>query len=260
VPTEESTRKAKARTERKIIGAIPARFESSRLPGKPLRPLAGRPLIEHVYRQAQKASQLDRVVVLTDDPRIFDAVIRFGGEAEMTSEDCASGTDRVASAARHWSAAAIVNIQGDEPLIDPHAIDDLARHLEEHPEHSMVTLAAPAEAGDRNNPDVVKVVTDSSGNALYFSRSPIPYKRGSEPSPALRHIGIYGYQLQTLLDFAALPSSPLERSESLEQLRALENGIDIKVLQIARAWQGVDTMEDLERVESILKQAVSSTS
>jgi 3-deoxy-manno-octulosonate cytidylyltransferase (CMP-KDO synthetase) len=217
-------------------------------------------LIEHVYRQAARAAELDQVVVLTDDQRIFDAVKRFGGDVEMTPVECASGTDRVAAAARHWPVAAIVNIQGDEPLIDPQAIDDLARHLKENPCDPMVTLAAPAKPEDKENPDVVKVVVDLSGAALYFSRSPIPYRRGAEPHADLRHIGIYGYQIQTLLDLAALPASPLERSESLEQLRALENGIGIKVLEVAQGWQGVDTMADLETVESILKASASATS
>ena len=259
MPTQEATETVRVTTDSRVIGAIPARYASSRLPGKPLCQLAGSPLIEHVYRRASQASQLDRVVVLTDDQRIFDTVSRFGGEAEMTPVDCASGTDRVASAARNWDATAIVNIQGDEPLIEPQAIDRLARHLKENAADPIVTLAAPAAPEDRDNPDVVKVVIDLSGTALYFSRSPIPYRRGLEPYSDLRHIGIYGYQLQSLLDLAALPASPLERSESLEQLRALENGIDIKVLRIARAWQGVDTMADLERVESILEQTVSGT-
>ena len=255
--TQESQIQHPTSAKGTIVGAIPARFGSSRLPGKPLRQLAGRPLIEHVYRQAKRASQLDRVVVLTDDQRILEAVDRFGGEAQMTPAECASGTDRVASVASEWDVAAVVNIQGDEPLIDPMAIDSLARHLRENPGDPVVTLAAPAEPGDRDDPNVVKVVTDVGGRALYFSRSPIPYYRGSATPGALRHIGVYGYQLQALMDLAALPPSSLERSESLEQLRALENGVSIKVLQVERAWQGVDTMEDLERVESILRGADS---
>lgn len=258
MPTAESKSQTAPLFETGVYGAIPARFGSSRLPGKPLRQLAGSPLIEHVYRQARKARELDRIVVLTDDSRIFQTVQGFGGEVEMTPRDCGSGTDRVAAAARQWEATAVVNIQGDEPLIDPDAIDTLARHLKQNPADEIVTLAAPADEKDRNNPDVVKVVIRSDSTALYFSRSPIPYRRGSEPPCDLRHIGIYGYQIGTLLELAALPSSPLERAESLEQLRALENGIQIKVLQVTRAWQGVDTMDDLERVESVLKRAVSA--
>ncbi len=258
VPTLESTDPPPSGSSDSVIGAIPARFASSRLPGKPLRLLAGRPLIEHVYRQAAKASHLSRVIVLTDDQRIFDTVVGFGGEAEMTPVDCASGTDRIASAADGWDATAIINIQGDEPLIEPQAIDQLAVHLTSHPEDLMVTLATEAGEGEAQNPNVVKVVIDLTGSAMYFSRAPIPHRRGDSAYRSLRHIGIYGYQRQTLLDLAALPPSELERCESLEQLRALDHGIRIRVLEVERAWQGVDTMEDLERVESILKQTVAS--
>ncbi|MEE8138772.1 MAG: 3-deoxy-manno-octulosonate cytidylyltransferase [Thermoanaerobaculia bacterium] len=235
-----------------VVGAIPARYASRRLPGKPLRKIAGRPMIEHVYRRAREAAHLDRVVVLTDDERIAEAVEGFGGEWEITPRDCASGTDRIAYAARRWRAAAVVNIQGDEPLIEPQAIERVAQHLLEHPEDPLVTLAAPAEPGDRNNPDVVKVVFDRQGRALYFSRAPIPFLRGSAQPQAWRHIGVYGYQLPALIEFAALAPAPLEEAESLEQLRALENGLSVRVLKVERAWWGVDTMEDLERVERYL--------
>lgn len=235
-----------------IIGAIPARFGSTRLPGKVLRPLAGRPVIEHVFRRAQESARLDRIVVLTDDERVAEAVEAFGGDCEMTPPDCASGTDRVAWAARQWGAQGVVNIQGDEPLIEPEAIDRLASHLIDHPEDPLVTLAAPAGADDRDDPDVVKVVVDCRGLALYFSRAPIPYPRGSDGRGPLRHIGTYGYQLATLLELSELQPSPLERAESLEQLRALENGISIRVLEVERAWWGVDTIQDLEKVERYL--------
>ena len=224
-----------------------------------MRLLAGRPLIEHVYRRAQQAIQLDRIVVLTDDERIVDAVEGFGGAAQMTPVECTSGTDRIAAACRDWDAAAIVNIQGDEPLIEPAAIDLLASHLKEHPEDPIVTLATPATAGDRDNPNVVKVVASVQGDALYFSRSAIPFWRGSSRTLGSRHIGIYGYQLEALTRVASLPPSSLEESESLEQLRALENGIGIKVLQVDHSWQGVDTMEDLVRIETILNQASAPT-
>jgi 3-deoxy-manno-octulosonate cytidylyltransferase (CMP-KDO synthetase) len=258
VPATEIPTAANEPDDAKIVGAIPARYGSSRLPGKPLLSLVGRPLIEHVYRRAAQAAELDRVVVLTDDSRIFDAVTEFGGDVEMTPVDCASGTDRIAGAAAGWQAAAIVNIQGDEPLIEPQAIDRLARHLRDHPADPMVTLAAPATAADRDDPNVVKVVTDRSGSALYFSRAAIPYRRGSAPIADRRHLGIYGYQVRALQELAALPPSSLEQSESLEQLRALENGIRIRVLDVAQAWQGVDTMEDLEKVQSILESATST--
>ena len=242
----------------RIIGAIPARYDSVRLPGKPLREIAGKTLIEHVYRRASAATTLDEVVVLTDDERIGNAVRDFGGDYQMTPRECASGTDRIAFAARDWNADAIVNIQGDEPLIEPQAIDRLAQHLRVGAD-AMATLAAPASPRDLADVNVVKVVTDLSGKALYFSRAAIPFCRdGGEPA-ALRHIGIYGYTRQTLLQLTELEPSPLERQESLEQLRALENGIAIRVLRVARAWQGVDTIEDLQRIESLLSQAPAPT-
>ena len=212
-------------------------------------------MIEHVYRRAQEAEQLDRIVVLTDDQRVYDAIESFGGVAQMTPVECRSGTDRIASVAAEWNASAVVNIQGDEPLIEPAAIDRLANHLKEAPSDGIVTLATDATEEDRENPDVVKVVVDNRGTALYFSRAAIPFRRDPQEPPGLRHIGIYGYQVDVLLQLANLDQGSLEGSESLEQLRALENGIPIKVLQIDHSWQGVDTMEDLLRVEAILRQA-----
>jgi len=238
------------------VGAIPARYGSTRLPGKPLLPIAGRPMIEHVYTRVARARGLDRVVVLTDDERIAQAVESFGGEHEMTPADCASGTDRIAWAARRWDAAAtsgIINIQGDEPLIDPEEISRIAEHLAAHPEDPVVTLATPASPEEMGNPNAVKVVLARDGAALYFSRAPIPYPRNEGGFAPLKHLGIYGYQRDALLRLAALPPSPLERGESLEQLRALENGIGIRVLIVERASIGVDTAEDLARVEEILE-------
>jgi 3-deoxy-manno-octulosonate cytidylyltransferase (CMP-KDO synthetase) len=244
---------------RRIVGAIPARYGSSRLPGKPLLPIAGRPMIEHVYARASQARGLDLVVVLTDDERIARAVEAFGGHCEMTPADCASGTDRIAWAARAdgrlADAAAVVNIQGDEPLIDPEAVSRIALHLRDHPGDPVVTLAAAAQPEEMDNPNAVKVVLSLAGYALYFSRAAIPYPRqapedaGVQP---LKHLGIYGYQRAALLRLAELPPTPLERSESLEQLRALENGIAIRVLLAERGSPGVDTREDLERVERLL--------
>ncbi|MEM8959972.1 MAG: 3-deoxy-manno-octulosonate cytidylyltransferase [Acidobacteriota bacterium] len=234
-----------------IVGAIPARWASTRLPGKPLRAIAGKPMIEHVFRRASAAPSLDRVVVLTDDERIARAVEDFGGDVEMTPADCASGTDRIAWAARRWTVGAVVNIQGDEPLIDPQAVDRVARALSAG--HSMVTLATEAQDEELDDPNAVKVVLDRAGDALYFSRSRIPFPRRSEPTPAaLKHIGIYGYHLDTLSRLAALEPTPLERAESLEQLRALEHGISIRVLQVDSAEPGVDTEADLERVAARL--------
>lgn len=241
-----------------IVGAIPARYASTRLPGKPLLLIAGRPMIEHVYERVSQARGLDRIVVLTDDERIARAVEGFGGEWEMTPPECASGTDRIAHAARQWHAAAVVNIQGDEPLIDPEAVSRIAVHLADHPEDPVVTLAAEAvleEMGEEmGNPNAVKVVLDLAGYALYFSRSAIPFQRQEGGAVPLKHLGIYGYQREALLRLAALPQTPLERSESLEQLRALENGLRIRVLLAEGASPGVDTREDLERVERLLRQ------
>ncbi|HEY0514247.1 MAG TPA: 3-deoxy-manno-octulosonate cytidylyltransferase [Thermoanaerobaculia bacterium] len=242
-----------------MVGAIPARYGSTRLPGKPLLPIAGRPMIEHVYTRVARARGLSRVVVLTDDERIARAVEAFGGEWEMTPADCASGTDRIAWAARRWDTAAVagvINIQGDEPLIDPEEISRLAAHLAAHPEDPVVTLATPASPDEMDNPNAVKVVLARDGAALYFSRAPIPFVREATrqvgEAPPLKHLGIYGYQREALLRLAGLPPAPLERAESLEQLRALENGIPIRVLVVGRGSFGVDTAEDLARVEQIL--------
>lgn len=235
-----------------IIAAIPARYASTRLPGKPLLEIHGRPMIEHVYRRALEAGEIERVVVLTDDERIAEAVDRFGGHCEMTPPECPSGTDRIAHAARNWDAAGVVNVQGDEPLIDPGAIEAVARHLRNHPGDPMVTLAAPVEDDDFENPNTVKVVLDRRGYALYFSRAPIPYPRNPHRAPQYKHIGLYGYRKETLLHLASLAPTLLEQSEALEQLRALEHGIPIRVLETTAAEPGVDTPEDLSRVRSRL--------
>lgn len=244
-----------------VVGAIPARYGSTRLPGKPLLPIAGRPMIEHVHGRVREAPGLDRIVVLTDDERIVKVVERFGGEVELTPRECRSGTDRIAWAARSWEGvAAVVNIQGDEPLIDPEAVGLVARYLREHPEDPMVTLAVPAERGEGDAASAVKVVTDLAGHALYFSRARIPFPRHGN-APAVRprkHLGIYGYQRDALLRFAELPPSPLEEVEALEQLRALENGIRIRVLEGGRPAPGVDTPEDLEKVERMMGGADST--
>ena len=253
-PTEtESPPPAAAAT---IVAAIPARYGSTRLPGKLLMPIAGKPMIEHVWRRASRAEGLERVVILTDDERIAEAAALFGGDCEMTPADCASGTDRVAWAARSWRAEAVINIRGDEPLIEPAAITALARHLSAHPDDPVATLAAPSAEGDRESPDVVKVVVDARGYALYFSRAPIPYPRGTGGARPMSHVGIYGYQREALLRLAALAPTPLELSESLEQLRALENGIAIRVLPVERGWWGVDTIEDLEAADRLVLERV----
>lgn len=234
-----------------VVAAIPARYGSTRLPAKPLAPIAGRPLIEHVYERAAAAPAVDRVVVLTDDERIGRAVDAFGGHWELTPGDCPSGTDRIAWAARGWDCAAVVNVQGDW-ILDPGLIGTLARHLATRPEDPMATLAVPAGPGDAEEPSVVKVVCDLEGRALYFSRAAIPYRRQPGGPAALRHLGIYGYRRETLLHLASLPPTPLEKAESLEQLRALEHGVPIRVLVVEGDALGVDTPEDLARAEAAL--------
>jgi 3-deoxy-manno-octulosonate cytidylyltransferase (CMP-KDO synthetase) len=236
-----------------VVGAIPARYGSTRLPGKALLNLAGRPLIEHVYRRVSRVDSLTEVVVLTDDQRIVDAVERFGGRCELTPAECRSGTDRVAWAARRWSAAAVINVQGDEPLIDAGEIGAMVRHLVEHPEDPMVTLATDCPDDLFTDPDAVKVVVSRAGYALYFSRAPVPYARHGGHTRPLLHVGVYGYQRQALLELARLEPTPLERTESLEQLRALENGYPIRVLPSSKPSIGVDTAADLERVERMMR-------
>ena len=210
-------------------------------------------MIEWVYRRARQARRFSRVVVLTDDQRIADAVEGFGGEVELTPNSCATGTDRIAYAANNWTEHAVVNVQGDEPLIDAGALDRVAAHLQQRPEDRVVTLAAPGRDEDMDNPNVVKLVYDTRGYALYFSRAPIPFARRHSGWRPQRHIGVYGYDRDTLLAIAAAEPTPLELTESLEQLRMLENGIEIRVLPVDQAWPGVDTMEDLQRIEELLR-------
>lgn len=237
-------------TSGSIVAAIPARYGSTRLPAKPLAEIGGLPLIAHVYRRACQAG-LDRVVVLTDDERIGQAVERVGGEWEMTPTECASGTDRIAWAARGWDASAVVNVQGDW-ILDPSLIRRLGDHLRAHPADEMATLAVPAGEGELEEPSAVKVVLDLAGYALYFSRAGIPYPRQEGGPRPLKHLGLYGYRRATLLRLAGLPQTPLERAESLEQLRALENGIRIRVLEVTGDAFGVDTPTDLARVRETL--------
>ncbi len=238
----------------KIICVIPARYSSTRLPGKPLALIAGRPMIQHVYERASEAKLPCRVLVATDHDQVFSAVRAFGGEVMMTSPLHPTGTDRLAEvAARHEDADVIINVQGDEPLIEPVVIDQLAGEFQRDPELMMATLAAPLAEDESHMPSVVKVVTDLAGYALYFSRSLIPYPRNpANGLTYLKHIGIYAYRRDFLLKYAALPPTPLEKAESLEQLRALEHGYRIKVLATDFTSVGVDTPEDLERVNAII--------
>lgn len=236
-----------------VIAAIPARWASSRLPGKPLRQLAGRPMIEHVWRRVKEAKGIHRVVVLTDHPGIAQTVESFGGDFCLTPEDCASGTDRIAWAARDWDADVILNVQGDEPLIEPRVVEQLAALFTAEPEVEMATFAAVALPEEVGDPNAVKVVLDHQGYALYFSRSTIPFPRNESSIPCRRHLGIYAYRKNTLLRLASLPPSALEVTESLEQLRALESGIPIRVLETDHRSPGVDTEADLRKVEEMLR-------
>jgi 3-deoxy-manno-octulosonate cytidylyltransferase (CMP-KDO synthetase) len=242
----------------KTLGVIPARYGAQRFPGKPLALIAGKPLVQHVYEQARQA-RLDAVVVATDDPRIADAVRAFGGDVAMTSPDCPSGTDRAAVVARGRDCDLIVNIQGDEPLMRPEMIDQLVDGLAADPQCPMATLARRIESTDvLTNPNAVKVVFAKNGNALYFSRFAIPFVRDgwsawcSFEAPHFKHLGIYAYRREFLLTFVAMPQSVLEKSEKLEQLRALENGYAIKVLVTPYDSVGVDTPEDVTIVEGLL--------
>jgi len=261
----------------KILGIIPARYASTRFPGKPLAPIAGKPLIQHVVEQCRKAKSLGEVIVATDDSRIADVAKKFC-RVEMTRADHPSGSDRIAEVAARCACDAVVNIQGDEPLIDPKVIDAVAGALAQNEMSTAATrIKNPAEL---DNPNVVKVVVSAADRALYFSRRTIPYLReGSARAPLstpsvdeastvtrearvlpnplaafafLKHLGIYGYRRETLLRLVKFPVSPLEAAEKLEQLRALENGIQIAVVTVAYDSVGVDVPEDVAKVEAII--------
>ena len=238
------------------VGVIPSRFRSTRFPGEALAVLSGRPLIQHVYDRSLSARSLDRVLVATDDERILKVVQGFGGQALLTSPDHRSGTDRLAEVARTVEAHIYVNIQGDEPLVDPRDIDQLVDTLQADPSIAMVTLREPiTRREDLESPNVVKVVCGNSGNALYFSRAPIPHRRDGTPGTAHRHVGLYAYRRGLLMEFAAAEQGVLERLEQLEQLRVLEMGLTIRVLDAVGRSVGVDTPEDLARLQDALDGA-----
>lgn len=253
----------------KAIGIIPARYAATRLPGKVLADIAGKPMVQHVYERACQAETLDKVLVATDDQRIMAAVEGFGGQAVMTSPEHQSGTDRLAEVAQQLDCEVVVNIQGDEPLIEPAAIDAAVAPFMTDPSLAMSTLATPITALEEHlDPSAVKVVVDQDGFALYFSRAPVPFfrldtdalwpdnKPRQHPESGLwplKHIGLYVYRRDALVWLASLPPTPLERTEKLEQLRALENGCRIKVITVDYSPIGVDTPQDLERVRAILE-------
>ncbi len=242
----------------KIFGIIPARYASTRLHGKPLAQIVGKPMIQHVYERASRCRRLDQVIVATDDGRILEAVRSFGGKCILTRSDHESGTDRLAEAAQLLDLAlddCIVNIQGDEPLVQSAIIDTLVEALLSHPRPDMATLAFASSAkGEFEDANVVKVVTDRDGRALYFSRSPIPFPREQKETFFLKHLGFYAYSRGFLSEFASLPPSELEVIEKLEQLRALENGYSIRVALSPFDSESVDTAEDLEKVTALLSR------
>ncbi|PLY03543.1 MAG: 3-deoxy-manno-octulosonate cytidylyltransferase [Desulfuromonas sp.] len=248
----------------KTVAIIPARYASTRFPGKPLALIHGQPMIAHVYRRVVQAETVDRVIVATDDERIAAAVREFGGEVMMTRADHPTGTDRLAEVARQIDAELIVNVQGDEPLIAPRMIDQAVAPLLADPELRMGTLAGVIDTiDDFFSPNVVKVVRDLDGAALYFSRAPIPWPRDlnrDELSEALqqlgllRHIGLYVYRRDLLLAYPGWPKTPLETLENLEQLRALERGVKLHVALTEFACHGVDTTEDLERISRMMTE------
>ncbi|MEQ1851587.1 MAG: 3-deoxy-manno-octulosonate cytidylyltransferase [Chthoniobacteraceae bacterium] len=242
----------------KIAVVIPARYASTRFPGKPLFPLAGKPMIRHVWERCSRAKGIQRVIVATEDRRIADACARFGAECVMTSEKCRSGTDRVAEVARKKlkGFTHVINVQGDEPLVDPGTITKLARAMAASREIAMITSASVFEPGDDvANPNAVKVVVDRAGDALYFSRSPIPFVRNETRGlKFLRHQGIYGYTLALLFRFVRWKPTLLEQAESLEQLRALENGTKIRVVPVKHLSVGVDTPADAGAVLPFLSK------
>ncbi len=252
--------------EPEVLVVIPARWESSRFPGKPLAEILGKPMIQRVVEQARLASSVSKIVVATDDERIAQVVRDFGGEVQMTSRDHPSGTDRVAEVADKYNYPVVVNVQGDEPMIPPENIDKVVQPFLQEGGATVTTLMTPIiNERDMFDSNITKVVTDSQGRALYFSKGPIPYDRVAWPDARRvqeftsqagnwghKHIGIYGYSREFILRFSELKSSQLEKIEKLEQLRLLENGISIQVVETDKDSIGVDCMEDLTAVNKIL--------
>jgi 3-deoxy-manno-octulosonate cytidylyltransferase (CMP-KDO synthetase) len=245
----------------KAVGIIPARWSSTRFPGKPLHLIAGKPLLQHVWNRCRKAKNLDSVIIATDDMRIAEAAFDWGAEVALTSPRHQSGTDRVAKVTRSAKRFAfVINIQGDEPLIAPSLIDRLVEKLRSDRTVDIVTAAHSFEnAAEASSPHQVKVVVDASNRALYFSRAAIPFPRSPAKIRYLRHQGIYGFRREALLQFVKCKPGPLERAESLEQLRALENGVNVHVLVIRHGFSGVDTPADAEALERKLARTRGRT-
>lgn len=240
----------------KIACIIPSRYASTRLPGKPLRMIAGETLVHRVYERAALAKLPDIVIVATDNEKIESEVKSFGGRVMMTSPDHPTGTDRLAEvAASLTDYDIVVNVQGDEPFINPDVIDSLAKMLAERDDLDMTTAAAPLKEDEYDDPSAVKVVVNQKGEALYFSRSLIPYPRNEFPVPPLKHVGIYAYRRDFLLAYAGMKQTPLEKTESLEQLRALEMGYKIGVIRIDSEDIGIDTEEDLKKANRLFERS-----
>ncbi len=243
----------------KSVAIIPARFGSTRFPGKPLHLIAGKPLLQHVWEQARRAKALDSVIIATDDMRIAEAAFAWGAEVSLTKSNHVSGTDRIAEVAKKMpDVTHLVNIQGDEPLIEPKLIDRLVRRMTGDPKIEMITAVHPfEEPADAKSPHQVKSVLDRQKRALYFSRSPLPFPRG--PAAYFRHQGIYGYRRDLLLRLVRWRPGPLETAEALEQLRALENGVKIHVVVTKGGSPGVDTPADARVIERLLLARQSSS-
>ena len=241
-----------------VVIVIPARYGSTRLPGKPLVSLVGKPMIQHVYERSKLAARASRVIVATDDERIVKAVESFGGTARMTRSDHRTGTERVAEVAAHEKGDIFVNVQGDEPLLDPVSVDAAIDALLEEPAASIATVATPIKTpADIMDPNVVKTVLDFDNNGLYFSRAPIPWVRDTASkihARHLKHLGLYVFQRDALLEYPTLPQGELERIEQLEQLRWLENGWKIRVAEVEHDAVSVDVPEDVARVEKLLQK------
>lgn len=245
----------KGNNKMRFLGVIPSRYASTRLEGKPLKDICGHTMIEWVYKRT-KLSNLDEVVVATDDERIYKEVERFGGKAILTSKEHENGTSRIAEVCtKYEDYDVIVNVQGDEPLIEPEMINSIINSFKEDDTISMSTLKYKIDTMEEiENPNYVKVITDKKGYALYFSRSVIPYPRKLDIQNYYKHVGIYGYKRDFVVEYAKMEPTPLELSESLEQLRALENGYRIKVMETPYKIIGVDTQEELEKVREYIKE------
>jgi len=237
----------------RVIAVLPARYGSSRFPGKPLALINNKPMIQHVYERVNKVSNLDRVVVATDNAKIYDTVLSFGGEVVMTKDTHESGSDRMAEVSNLIDGDIFLNVQGDEPLIDERLIAEIVEQSIQHNNHVITAKKAIESEEDIENPNVVKVITNRNKEAIYFSRSPIPYNRSDKPITYYKHLGIYCYPKHILQEFVKLPKSQYEEVEMLEQLRLLENGYEIKVLETTYDSVGVDTPEDIKKIENLLE-------